>query len=185
VIVDRKKKRAEIGIPENARLLISVGELNQNKNHETVIRAIAGMDVYYIIAGQGHKKEYLELLAKEVGMSERVKLLGYRTDVSELYAVSGAFIFPSFREGLSVSLMEAMVSGLPVVVSKIRGNTDLIDDNGGLLFNPHSVTECREAIEQVLLSNSDTMVAHNQNKIKKFDVKSVIKQINALYEEFE
>jgi glycosyltransferase involved in cell wall biosynthesis len=118
-------------------------------------------------------------------MSERVKLLGYRTDVSELYAVSDAFIFPSFREGLSVSLMEAMVSGLPVVVSKIRGNTDLIDDNGGLLFNPHSVTECREAIEQVLLSNSDTMVAHNQNKIKKFDVKSVIKQINALYEEFE
>lgn len=83
-------------------------------------------------------------------MSERVKLLGYRTDVSELYAVSDAFIFPSFREGLSVSLMEAMVSGLPVVVSKIRGNTDLIDDNGGLLFNPHSVTECREAIEQVL-----------------------------------
>ncbi|NLK64046.1 MAG: glycosyltransferase family 4 protein [Tissierellia bacterium] len=56
VIVDRKKKRAEIGIPENARLLISVGELNQNKNHETVIRAIAGMDVYYIIAGQGQVK---------------------------------------------------------------------------------------------------------------------------------
>ena len=60
VSLDRAEKRRELGIPENAVLLLSVGELNENKNHETVIRAIAGMDVYYILAGQGDRQEKLE-----------------------------------------------------------------------------------------------------------------------------
>ena len=56
----------------------------------------------------------------------KLHLLGYRTDISELYNSADIFVFPSIREGLSVSLMEAMASGLPCIVSKIRGNVDLI-----------------------------------------------------------
>lgn len=180
-IVDRVSKREELGIPNDRILLLSVGELNKNKNHETIIRAIAGMDVYYIIAGRGDKKEYLEEVAAEVGMTDRVKLLGYRTDVNELYAVADLFVFPSFREGLPVSLMEAMASGLPCAVSKIRGNTDLLDQNGGVLFNPASIEECKSAIEQLLNINRTTMGEYNREKIKDFDIKIVVEQVKDIY----
>ena len=75
--VNRETKREELGIPADAVLLLSVGELNENKNHETVIRAIAGMDVYYIIAGKGDLREHLVKVAAEVGMANRVKCLGF------------------------------------------------------------------------------------------------------------
>src|SRR5699024_2397090 len=71
------------------------------------------------------------------GLEGSFKLLGYRTDVIEIMKAADIFIFPSFREGLPVSLMEAMAAGLPIIASKTRGNTDLIDDGvNGYLFKP-------------------------------------------------
>lgn len=180
--VDRGAKRQELGIPEDAPLLLSVGELNANKNHETVIRALADRaDVYYLIAGAGGLQEYLQQVIDQLGMTERVKLLGYRTDVVELYAAADVFVFPSFREGLSVSVMEAMACGLPVVCSKIRGNVDLIDENGGALFDPHSVEDCKTALLSILERETDDAGAYNMNKVKMFDGKCVIAAMNALY----
>lgn len=180
--VDRVDKRKELAIPENATLLLSVGELNKNKNHETVIRAIAGMDIYYIIAGDGEKKEYLEKVANNVGMEERVKLLGYRADVKELYEASDVFVFPSYREGLSVSLMEAMTKGLPVVCSRIRGNVDLIDENGGALFSPKSLEDCRSAVKSILTSDMDKLGRYNRNKIQSFRIDTILPQMKQIYE---
>ncbi len=181
VKVDRVKKRKELGIPEDATLLISVGELNENKNHETVIKAINGMDVYYIIAGVGDEKGYLQSLIDEQGMIDRIKLLGYRTDVKELYAISDVFVFPSFREGLSVSLMEAMASGLPCVVSKIRGNVDLIDENGGMLFDPFKVECCCDALQTVLKSNMQAKGGYNSQKVRNFSLSVVLEQLKLMY----
>lgn len=184
--VDKAAKRILLGVPENAVLLLSIGELNDNKNHETVLRAIAGMDVYYMIAGVGDKEQRLKDIAAEVGMADRLKLLGYRTDVEELYAASDVFVFPSFREGLSVSLMEAMASGLPCAVSKIRGNTDLIDENGGALFNPADVGDAKKQILKLLQMNKadrDARGFYNSNRIKAFDQERIVCAINDLYKE--
>ncbi len=181
--VDKKKKRTEIGIPVNATLVLSVGELNENKNHETAIKAMNELDTYYIIVGKGDKKEYLEKLVYELDLQGMVKLLGYRDDVDELYRISDAFLFPSYREGLSVSVMEAMASGLPCVVSRIRGNTDLIDENGGALFAPTSVKECKAALESVLTKSKverERMGKLNCKTAKRFDlnyINQVMKQI--------
>ena len=88
--------------------------------------------------------------AKDLGIEKQLHLLGYRTDVAELYAMADIFVFPSLREGLSVSLMEAMSSGLPCVVSKIRGNVDLIQaEKGGFLCSPASAWEFAEAISKL------------------------------------
>ncbi len=180
--VDKSAKRRELGVPTDACLLISVGELNDNKNHETVIKALEGMDVYYIIAGIGEKREYLQSLIDGQGMTDRIKLLGFRSDARELYAVSDAFVFPSFREGLSVSLMEAMASGLPCVVSKIRGNTDLVDENGGALFEPHDADSVRAAINEVLTGERESMGRYNKEKIKTFGIEPVIEQMRRIYD---
>lgn len=175
------EKRKELGIPENKTLLISVGELNENKNHETVIKAINGLDVYYIIAGIGDKKEYLTSLIESQNMADKIKLLGYRTDVKDLYLASDVFVFPSFREGLSVSLMEAMACAKPCAVSKIRGNTDLIDENGGGLFSPNDVTECKNAILKAI-DNKNESGSYNKEKIKAFSNESVLLKMKELYE---
>lgn len=181
--VDKSNKRKELDIPQEATVLLSVGELNDNKNHETVIKAIASMNVYYLIAGQGEKLEYLKHLSKEVGMSNKIKFLGYRQDVNELYAASDIFIFPSFREGLAVSVLEAMAFGLPCVISKIRGNTDLIDLGGGELFEPSSVDDCRNAIKKILLDDLSLYGKYNQEKVICFSLDVVKEKMVKIYEE--
>jgi glycosyltransferase involved in cell wall biosynthesis len=180
--VDRTAKRSELDIPNEAILLLSVGELNKNKNHETVIRAIANMDVYYIIAGKGDLDEHLRLTIEELGLTNRVKLLGFRKDILELCKTADVFVFPSFREGLSVSVMEAMASGLPIVCSRIRGNTDLVDENGGELFDPYSVEDCARAITQLVQSNSKDKGIYNLNKVVNFSKPKVTGMIKRVVE---
>jgi len=176
------EKRTSLGVPEGATLLLSVGELNENKNHSTVIRTLKDFkNVHYVIAGKGHLEGELLALAPAEGVGDRVHLLGYRTDVAELYAAADAFVFPSYREGLSVSLMEAMATGLPVACSAIRGNVDLIDEQGGALFDPHSVDACREAIATVISGNTAERGAYNREKIKAFDIWNVIEMMRELY----
>lgn len=186
VSVSKEEKRKDLAIPTDAKLLLSVGELNANKNHETVIRAISGMDdVYYVIAGKGGLDRYLQEVIEELGIANRVKLLGFRTDVSELYYAADALIFPSYREGLSVALMEAMASSLPVACSKIRGNIDLIDENGGRLFNPHRIDSCREAIEVLLTQDLTVLGKYNREKVKSFSTEHVVKKLRNIYNEAE
>ncbi len=179
VVVQKDKKRNELGVPQDACLILSVGELNENKNHETVIRAISDMEsVYYIIAGKGSLQEYLQSVIDELGIADRVKLLGYRNDIGELCEAADIYAMPSYREGLSVALMEAMASGLPCVVSRIRGNTDLIDENGGALFDPYSIKDCKEALQKVLSSEKSNLSAYNLEKIKKFSLVKVNEKMN-------
>ena len=184
--VDRDKKREGLALKEKDIMLLSVGELNENKNHQIIIKAMSKLNnpnIHYFIAGQGDKKDYLINLAKELKLSENLHLLGFRTDVSELCKSADIFAFPSFREGLSVSVMEAMASGLPCVVSKIRGNTDLIDENGGAFFNPHNVDDCKNEIEAVLSRDLNKLGSYNQEKIKQFDTKFVLKKMKKIYDE--
>lgn len=184
VRVDKPTKRREIGVPEDAILLLSVGELNENKNHQIVIRALAELNhpnVHYAIAGVGEKKEYLICLADKLGISGKIHLLGYRKDVAEIYKISDIYVLPSVREGLNVSLMEAMASKCPCLVSRIRGNIDLIDSNGGELFDPKSVMECVDKIRAMLGANHDNIGQYNSSKIRQFSLESVNVDVARIY----
>ena len=182
---DRSAKRRELGIPEDAVLLLSVGELNKNKNHETIIRAIAQLDVHYVIAGAGDLEQHLQDLIDTLGLGDRVKLLGYRTDVKALYDASDIFVFPSFREGLSMSVMEAMACGLPCVASEIRGNTDLLENSGGgFLCRAGDETSFRENIRR-LATDSELrrkMGQDNLAAVQRFSLETVINEIRKIYE---
>ncbi|MBQ9756838.1 MAG: glycosyltransferase family 4 protein [Clostridia bacterium] len=185
--VDRDKKRAELRIPKDSIAVLSVGELNENKNHETVLRAIASLDrkdIVYVICGKGGKKEYLETLAKELGMEDRLVLAGFRTDVHEIYKCCDMFAFPSKREGLPVSVMEAMASGLPCVVSDIRGNNDLIKDGeNGFLCSPITADEFRKNIG-VLIDTPGvctTIEKNNIKDVKLFGIDNVKKEMYEIY----
>lgn len=181
---DKEAKRREIGVPEDATLLLSVGELNENKNHQIIINALSKLDnpdIHYVIAGVGEKKDFLLKLAEDCGLGDRLHLIGYRRDIPELISSSDVFCFPSYREGLSVSLMEAMAAGLPCVVSRIRGNTDLIDREGGCHFNPYDVEECSQALRRITEIDLTAMKRHNLEKIQGFSKETVLDDMKIIY----
>lgn len=187
VVIDKSVKRKELGIPDNAFLVLSVGELNKNKNHETVIKAIAKLNnpnVYYVICGQGILGGYIKNLIKQLGLEKQVKLLGYRRDIAEISKASDVFVFPSFREGLSVALMEAMALGLPVICSKIRGNVDLIEDvNGGYLVEPDDIDGYVKSLDKLIQNDAliESMSSYNQKIIKDFDIYNVKRDMEKIY----
>ena len=182
---DKAAKRRQLGIPEDAILLLSVGELIPRKNHETSIRAIADVNAYYIIAGDGELRQQLQKLIDELVVGDRVKLLGYRNDVDDLYRASDVFVFPSFQEGLPVAVMEAMASGLPCVASHIRGNTDLLEDTEReFLCEPDNIMEYSEKLK-ILLQNDqlrEKIGQDNMNTARKFGMEAVGNKMRNIYD---
>ena len=167
--------RRELGIPEDATVLLSVGDLNKNKNHRAVLEALAGMEnrnLHYVVCGRGPLKEELEAFAREKGLGDRVRFMGYRNDIPAFYAMADIFVFPSFREGLSVSVMEAMASGLPVVCSRIRGNTDMVEDGvNGFLVEPGKSDTIAGALRR--LEDSGKREEIRRNNLKKAEAYSL------------
>ena len=184
VQVDRATKRAELGIPEDAFVFVSVGELNENKNHRTVIRAFVKTDMansYYLICGEGELKQEHLKLAEELGVSDRVRFLGFRTDVSEILRACDCFVFPSFREGLSVSLMEAMAAGLPCIASRIRGNVDLLPDSRYLFEPADGSALCQLLKDAANGVQTEQECARNREMLKRYDIENVSKEMRSIY----
>ncbi len=187
--VNRTEKRESIGVSEDDFMIISVGELNKNKNHQVIIRAIAKLrneNIKYILCGQGPLETELRGLTDKLGLQNQVKFLGFRKDVPDLMKVADLFAFPSYREGLSLSLMEAMASGLPVVCSEIRGNTDLIEDGkGGYLIDDSDELRYAQYVE-LLFDNENIrsrMKEVNLNKIDEYNVRNVMEKYKNIIRE--
>jgi len=173
VEVDRDKKRADLGFDESDVMLLSVGELNVNKNHRVVVEALGLMDaeqrsqLHYFIAGKdAGQGDALVKLAEEKGVD--LHLLGFRTDISELLMTADVFLLPSIREGLNVGLMEAMASDLPCIVSDIRGNRDLIKDKSGILVSAINALEWANALSDMIFNPSFVSSLSNYDEILKF-----------------
>lgn len=183
VIEKREELCKELGIKTDDVLMLSVGELNDNKNHSIVIQAMRTLpeNCHYVICGQGTAKEQLDQLAESCGCRDRLHLLGYRGDALSIVKSCDFFVFPSKREGLSVALMEAMAGGKAVACSHIRGNTDLIDENGGVLFDPYRVDDCARAIQMLLRSDMRAMGGHNAVKMQMFSKENVSKMMQKIY----
>ncbi|PBB06452.1 glycosyltransferase family 4 protein [Salimicrobium humidisoli] len=187
VSINKTEKLRALGLPEEAFILLSIGELNKNKNHETVIKALAKLNksnAYYVICGEGGSRKYLEKLIVSHGLENKVKLLGFRTDVDTMYKLADVFVFPSFREGLSVSLMEAMANGVPVVGSDIRGNSDLIEDGKeGYLKDPNDIEGFMEAISTLMNDKTtrNKFGVESKKKIKTYDYSNVLKDMEKIY----
>ena len=182
----RKKMRTKMNLNDSDVALISVGELNANKNNRIIIEAIEKLEnekIHYFLCGEGALEKELKELAEKKGVLDQVHFLGYRTDVKELLQAADVFVMPSIREGLSRSIMEAMASGLPCVVSRIRGNSDLIKDGeGGYLCETKNVEQYVNAINQLLsISLRKKMGKKNLERIKKYSMEIVQNELTTCY----
>lgn len=188
--VGREDKRRELGLREDDFVILTVAEMNKNKNHTLILKALgllkdrSGFDrVQYLICGQGDLQPQLEAEAEALGIREHIHFLGFRRDVQDVYKCSDIYAFMSFREGLSVALMEAMSCGLPPVCSPIRGNTDLVEHGTeGLLaeFNPEAVADAIWELYQNPARRA-RLGAAAAEKINQFDQMSVHKRMEEIY----
>ena len=186
VVVDRNEKRKAIGIPEDAFLIVSAGDLNKNKNTEVMVRALKELSdpsVHYIACGVGPEEKNLRDLAQALGVGEQFHLLGYRTDMAELMAASDAFVMMSFREGLPRSLMEALDLGLPCIGSDTRGIRDLIDAEGGIICDPKRPEEFAKAIKELAKKDTKKMGEYNRNKVKGYSKDIVRMELCDIYKQ--
>ncbi|MEA4950694.1 MAG: glycosyltransferase [Petrimonas sp.] len=129
VSFDTSAKRRELNLSDDDFIILSVGELKPHKNHQVIINALSRIDrqgIVYLICGKGELLESLTEQAKRLGVSEKVRFLGYRRDINEILHCADAFVFPSIREGLGLASLEAMSVGVPVIGADTRGVVDYV-----------------------------------------------------------
>ena len=129
----REAMRKSLDIPEDAFHIVTAAELNDNKNQACVIRAIGlikrnspelGNRIFYSLCGRGDKERDLKELIHSEGLDGQVRLLGYRNDMEDVLQSADCFAFPSKREGLGIAAVEALLCGVPLIVSDNRGTRE-------------------------------------------------------------
>lgn len=188
---EKEEKRKELGIPQDAFLITNAAEFTSNKNQKTVIEAIEQLhnpNIYFVMCGIGEKKAELEQYVKEHGLEKHIRFVGFRNDLHEILQTSDCFVLSSFREGLSVALMEAMAEGLPVVCGRIRGNVDLIKDGkGGILVSPENKEDYEAAIRKLYEMKHKELAAFqrlgqiNAENVKSFGRSTVERLMENVY----
>ena len=182
--------RRELGISDSDYVILSVGELIKRKNHELVIRSIKKLveedkttNYKYLICGQGVEMNNLKSLIKETGLEKNVILLGFRSDIKDIYSITDLFAFMSLQEGLPVALMEAMASGVPVICSRIRGNTDLVENGVSGIVSSFDIDElCNGILTMRNDKHLSGIYAENaRKKVEEFSNEAVAKDLAAIY----
>lgn len=183
----REQMREEFGLTESDKFIASIGELDDNKNHITVIKALATLgrkDFKYVVCGVGPNKDMLLAEAEHMGLKENVILAGYRSDIPDVLNAADIFVFPSFHEGMPVSALEAMACGLPIICSEIRGNVDIIrEGDNGYLFQPSDVETLARKLEYLLddAEKRKIMGLKNKENVKDFSLESVTEELIRIY----
>ena len=187
---DRLEKRRELGFGEEDFLILTVAEMNKNKNQSMVLKALSMLkdspeyaNMKYLICGMGEYGKVLQEEAKALGVADHVFFMGYRKDIPAVHRASDLFAFMSYREGLPVALMEAMSSGMPAVCSAARGNTDLIENGVEGLIVENEPQALAEAILR-LYHDPDLRYqfgAAAAQKVRQFDQKNVHRIMKEIY----
>ena len=122
---DGSLARAEMGIPQDATVIASVGRLSPEKGHRYLVEAVSLLQserpYHLLLVGDGPERARLEAMVKSLGLSPVTTFLGWRLDVVDLYRASDIVALPSLTEGMPNAALEAMACGKPVVASDVGG----------------------------------------------------------------
>ncbi|MBQ3664771.1 MAG: glycosyltransferase family 4 protein [Lachnospiraceae bacterium] len=186
--IPKEEKRRELGIPKDAFVILSVGNLYHVKNQDVIIKAVAKIHdkgIYYLIAGEGEKKEEYQKMIHGYGMEDRIRLIGFRDDISELCYASDVFAHPSKREGLGMAPLEAMAAGLPILTSNVGGiNSYSVSGKTGYKYAPDDVWGFAHGIQK--LKNHPglrkKMGKYNIKVAKEFDISVARRKMSEVYD---
>jgi glycosyltransferase involved in cell wall biosynthesis len=187
----RARVRRDLGIPEDAVVAITVANLRREKDYPNLLRAaqlVLGRSPGLVVlaVGQGPLEQEVASLHRELDLGERVRLLGHRTDVPDLLAASDLFVLASAHEGLPVSIMEAMLAGLPVVATAVGGVPEAVDDGvTGALVPAHDAPALADALESLVADpeRRASMGAAARARGRRFDISTAIEVQQNAYAE--
>jgi len=184
--------RAQWGLPEHGPILVTVGRLAPQKGHRYLLEAVRLLlrderwsDVRLLIVGTGSLLPRLRQEAEEQGLSGRVAFCGFHRDVLPFLAVADIFVLPSVQEGLSLSALEAMALGKPVVACRVGGTPEVVvDGETGLLVAPADPGELARALGWLMVNREEAqaMGRAGQRRVKEaFDLEQMVSRIEGIY----
>jgi glycosyltransferase involved in cell wall biosynthesis len=181
--------RASLETPKDAPLLLGMGRLHENKAHDVTLAALAQVpDAYLWIAGVGPLEAKLKGLAEALGVSDRVRFLGWRTDPSALYRAADLCVFPSRFEPLGNVVIQAWAHDLPVVAAESQGPKALIRDGEDGLLVPVDDAEALAAAVNGLLKSArrrKALAAQGSARVAaEFSKAAVVAQWRDLFADF-
>lgn len=182
------KFRMEQGY-EGRFVILCTGELNENKNQKTVIRAVSVLREHYpeillLLAGNGPSEQDLKEQIRELKLQDNVCMIGYRTDLEWYTNACDLVVSASFREGMPLNIMEAMICGKPVIVSDNRGHRELVQDGiNGYIVRPDDAKEIARKVE-MLITQEDIRESFTQTaerSIQPYTMKHVENELKNIY----
>lgn len=171
---------------------ISVARLSPEKDFPTLLRSVPEIavrvpDFHLRIVGDGPERSKLEALVRDLHIEPFVELLGERNDVPELLAQAGFFVTSSLTEGISLTLLEAMAVGLPIVATNVGGNPEIVQDGfTGRLVQPADPKALAFAITQFCHHKNrwpDIGRAGRRRVLDHFDIRQMLRDYEATYAE--
>jgi glycosyltransferase involved in cell wall biosynthesis len=180
--------RDELGGGGGRPIVLTPARLNEQKGHPVLLEAVAEVpDAVFVLAGDGPERQALETLAEQLGVTDRVRFLGHRTDIPQLLAAADVFALPSLYEGSSLAVLEAMAAGIPIVSSAIGGTDELIEQGrSGLLVPAGDAKALAAALRRVLADRAlwETFAARARERVERdLTRERMVHRVMAVYEE--
>lgn len=186
------EKRKQVGLQENSFLIGNIGRLVADKDQETLLKAFRKLvqkkfNGELVIVGDGPLQGHLKKKADDLAIADKVKFLGFRDDIEELLSIFDVYVLSSIREGVSLTLLEAMACHRPIVATKIGGNPEVVIDNQTGYIVPPGFPERIESAVMRLYANkgvAQEMGAMGRKRVEeKFSLKNMAEEYMRLYRE--
>ena len=187
----RQRLRAQWAVGEKTPVLLTVSRLTWDKGYREMIEAARRLkqqrlSFKLVAAGSGKDEEPIRAAIKQADVEDRFILLGWRDDIIGLYAAADVFVFASHREGLPISPIEAMASGLPVVASNLPGCCEELQDGEyGLLYPEGDATALTESLRLLLQEGNlrQSLAEKGPGRAREFDLQRVVDLQVDLYQQ--
>ena len=169
-------------------IVLTVARLDEQKGHRYLLEAAAQVpEAQFVLAGDGPLRASLEAQARSLGVEERVKFLGYRSDIADLLADCDVFVLPSLYEGLPLSILEAMSAARPVIATHIGGTDEaVIAGETGLLVPPANSAALAAAIRSLLTDRplAQRMATAGRARVEQeFSAAKMVQHVIDVYDE--
>ena len=188
----RQQLRQEFQIAQQTLVFIHVGRFDAVKNHAMLVSAFSQLFASALVpmelwlVGDGELREAVQQQVRTLGIENRVRFLGIRSDIPDLLRAADVFVFPSRWEGNPLSVMEAMAAGLPVVATAVGGVPELVEDGVSGILVPNEDHNALVGALQQLVQRADlrAQMAHaaRRRAEERFDIRHTVAAYESLYE---
>ncbi|MGB5160105.1 MAG: glycosyltransferase [Thermoanaerobaculia bacterium] len=182
----RRLREAE-GLPPDAQVIGAVGRLSDEKRFELLLEVAARLGLYAVLVGEGDERATLERRAAELGIGDRVKMLGHRSDTRNCHQMFDLYLQTSDTEGVPNALLEAMAVETPVVATDVGGTAEIIE-NGvhGLLVSKGDVDQMASAVRRTIEDRKATLrrVAKARDRVEsELSFRHRMERLEGIYDE--